>query len=406
MPAAWRGGTFGRRGRAHGRHVQGAGRPGSPPAFLPGRRAPERRSLRLRHPERGRLPAHGQPPPEEAEGGRPDHLRAPRHLGLLPGRTRRAARDGADALAARDRATDTARRARRDSCSPGASRPPGGHCERTPVQACGQASWRMGPAGRSAAPTRIPCHGRAVREPQRPQRAAGQGPIRRATGCAQRADPRSRRGLPRPDPGARGRRLGAADRGPGRVGRGRAGDAARRARTGSPPAEKWLREVTDGADIDDAVRRRGSGLVAFGTFTFDDASDGSVLIVPRAILGRDGTGNAWLTTITPDGEQPVGSQAPFDPPVAAGRPQLARRVAVRAGVGAGGRRGRAPDHALRRPAQGGARQGPVRVGRHPDRRRGCCCAGSPRATPAASPSPATAWSAPPPSCSSAGTAGR
>ena len=68
-------------------------------------------------------------------------------------------------------------------------------------------------------------------------------------------------------------------------------------------AEKWLREVTDNADIDDGVRRRGSGLVAFGTFTFDDASDGSVLVVPRAILGRDGTGNAWLTTITPDGER-------------------------------------------------------------------------------------------------------
>ena len=27
-----------------------------------------------------------------------------------------------------------------------------------------------------------------------------------------------------------------------------------------------------------------------------------MLIVPRAVLGRDGTGNAWLTTITPDGE--------------------------------------------------------------------------------------------------------
>src|SRR6201996_2099397 len=82
-------------------------------------------------------------------------------------------------------------------------------------------------------------------------------------------------------------------------------------------AEKWLREVTDGADIEDAVRRRGSGLVAFGTFTFDDASDGSVLIVPRAILGRDGTGNAWLTTITPDGEK-AWRPGPFDEPVAPG----------------------------------------------------------------------------------------
>jgi len=81
-------------------------------------------------------------------------------------------------------------------------------------------------------------------------------------------------------------------------------------------AEKWLREVADSADLDDVVRRRGSGLVAFGTFTFDDVSDGSVLIVPRAILGRDGTGNAWLTTITPAGERPwtPGSFEPAVPP--------------------------------------------------------------------------------------------
>ena len=77
--------------------------------------------------------------------------------------------------------------------------------------------------------------------------------------------------------------------------------------------EKWLRELMDGAQVDDEVGRRGSGLVAFGSFTFDDTSDGSVLIVPRAILGRDGTGNAWLTTITPEGETPW-QPAPFDPP--------------------------------------------------------------------------------------------
>jgi menaquinone-specific isochorismate synthase len=82
-------------------------------------------------------------------------------------------------------------------------------------------------------------------------------------------------------------------------------------------AEKWLREVADSAHIDDAVRRKGSGLVAFGSFTFDDASEGSVLVVPRAILGRDGTGNAWLTTITPDGGCPW-TPGPFEPPVAPG----------------------------------------------------------------------------------------
>ena len=82
-------------------------------------------------------------------------------------------------------------------------------------------------------------------------------------------------------------------------------------------AEKWLGELTDRTHIDDRVRRGGSGLVAFGTFTFDDSSDGSVLIVPRAILGRDGTGNAWLTTITPEGERPW-APVPFGPPVPPG----------------------------------------------------------------------------------------
>ncbi|HJZ02617.1 MAG TPA: isochorismate synthase, partial [Streptosporangiaceae bacterium] len=42
--------------------------------------------------------------------------------------------------------------------------------------------------------------------------------------------------------------------------------------------EKWLRSVFDAADVDDRVRVRGSGPVAFGTFTFDASSDGSVLI--------------------------------------------------------------------------------------------------------------------------------
>lgn len=68
--------------------------------------------------------------------------------------------------------------------------------------------------------------------------------------------------------------------------------------------EKWLRSVFDAADVDDRVRVRGSGPVAFGTFTFDASSDGSVLIVPRVILGRDGHGLAWLTTVTEPGQVP------------------------------------------------------------------------------------------------------
>ncbi len=60
--------------------------------------------------------------------------------------------------------------------------------------------------------------------------------------------------------------------------------------------EKWLRELVEGADVADDVSVPGSGPVAFGSFTFDPASDGSVLIVPRTILGRRG-GVAWVTSI-------------------------------------------------------------------------------------------------------------
>jgi len=62
--------------------------------------------------------------------------------------------------------------------------------------------------------------------------------------------------------------------------------------------EKWLRELFDGAEIEDQVAEPGSGPVAFGSFTFDSASDGSVLVVPETIIGRRG-GRSWVTTIGP-----------------------------------------------------------------------------------------------------------
>jgi menaquinone-specific isochorismate synthase len=84
--------------------------------------------------------------------------------------------------------------------------------------------------------------------------------------------------------------------------------------------EKWLRSVFDAADVDDRVRVRGSGPVAFGTFTFDASSDGSVLIVPRVVLGRDGRGRAWLTTATEPGEEaPLPWPLPAAPEPAAPR---------------------------------------------------------------------------------------
>ncbi len=75
-------------------------------------------------------------------------------------------------------------------------------------------------------------------------------------------------------------------------------------------AEKWLRSVFDSLNVDDRVRVRGSGPVAFGTFTFDASSDGSVLIIPRTVLGRDGRGRAWLTTVTAPGEEAAGGHCP------------------------------------------------------------------------------------------------
>jgi menaquinone-specific isochorismate synthase len=85
--------------------------------------------------------------------------------------------------------------------------------------------------------------------------------------------------------------------------------------------EKWLRSVFDALDVDDRVRAPGSGPVAFGTFTFDASSEGSVLIIPRAVLGRDGHGRAWLTTVTEPGVAipgwpPADGSAPTVPLVA------------------------------------------------------------------------------------------
>ena len=63
--------------------------------------------------------------------------------------------------------------------------------------------------------------------------------------------------------------------------------------------EKWLRDLFERTVSDNQVGLPGTGPVAFGSFTFDPASDGSVLIVPRTILGRAPSGQAWLTTVSP-----------------------------------------------------------------------------------------------------------
>jgi menaquinone-specific isochorismate synthase len=76
--------------------------------------------------------------------------------------------------------------------------------------------------------------------------------------------------------------------------------------------EKWFRSLLDTAVTDDQVNVPGSGPVAFGSFTFDAACDGSVLVLPRALLGRR-DGRAWFTTIAGSGDD-AGGSSPVTPP--------------------------------------------------------------------------------------------
>ncbi|MGP3965363.1 isochorismate synthase [Nonomuraea sp. 3N208] len=75
-------------------------------------------------------------------------------------------------------------------------------------------------------------------------------------------------------------------------------------------ARQWLADVFGDAHVDNAVRTPGSGPVAFGSFTFDEDADGSVLVVPQTVLARRG-GHAWLTTV---GEAPLPTFSPLRDP--------------------------------------------------------------------------------------------
>ncbi|GAA2865812.1 isochorismate synthase [Microbacterium arabinogalactanolyticum] len=73
-------------------------------------------------------------------------------------------------------------------------------------------------------------------------------------------------------------------------------------------ADAWRQLVQD-AEIDDPVRLPGTGLVAFGALTFDeDSSAASVLVVPRAVIGRR-DGRSWITLIRAS-DEPGFSEVP------------------------------------------------------------------------------------------------
>lgn len=69
-------------------------------------------------------------------------------------------------------------------------------------------------------------------------------------------------------------------------------------------AAQWQSLVSE-AQISDELNLPGTGLVAFGAFSFSEFSETeSVLVVPRVILGeRDG--RVWLTTVSIAGESPL-----------------------------------------------------------------------------------------------------
>jgi len=74
-------------------------------------------------------------------------------------------------------------------------------------------------------------------------------------------------------------------------------------------ADAALRDLASDAEVEDHVGLPGTGLVGFGSFTFDEAAAGSVLLVPRVVVGRR-HGTTWLTAIDPVGADPAPDPAP------------------------------------------------------------------------------------------------
>ena len=63
-------------------------------------------------------------------------------------------------------------------------------------------------------------------------------------------------------------------------------------------ARTWLETLTSTAEVDDPVALLGSGAVALASFTFDPEEGGSVVVVPRRVVGRR-DGVTFVTRIDP-----------------------------------------------------------------------------------------------------------
>lgn len=78
-------------------------------------------------------------------------------------------------------------------------------------------------------------------------------------------------------------------------------------------ADAWWRSFRAGLQVSDEVDLPGTGPVAFVSFTFSDSSQGSVLVVPRVLVGRR-DGVAWITEFSHgDGPSAVRAVTPVRP---------------------------------------------------------------------------------------------
>ena len=82
-------------------------------------------------------------------------------------------------------------------------------------------------------------------------------------------------------------------------------------------AAAGLARLADEVTVEDAVDRRGSGLVAMTSFTFDDGAASSSVVVPEVAVWR-ADGQTWWTRVAPrdrlDALRPVASLADPDAP--------------------------------------------------------------------------------------------
>jgi menaquinone-specific isochorismate synthase len=88
------------------------------------------------------------------------------------------------------------------------------------------------------------------------------------------------------------------------------GEVARFTATGPgrfADADRWWRAFSERLDVRDEVGIAGTGPVAFASFTFADSSPGSVLVVPRVLVGRR-DGRSWVTEFS-DGDGPSAMRA-------------------------------------------------------------------------------------------------